>query len=99
MRIDFPVKQNIIDVSDDFSKIESKPNKVSFSDLLNNSIEEVNQLLLKSEELNNMLALGHVDNLHQVVITSQKAELALQYSIQVRNKILDAYHEIMRMPI
>lgn len=99
MRIDLLPKQNINDISDGFSKIENKPSKVSFSDLLHNSMGEVNQLLLESENLNNMLALGQVDNLHQAVITSQKAELALQYSIQIRNKILDAYNEIMRMPI
>lgn len=99
MRIDLLSKHNITDISDGFSKTESKPNKVSFRDLLHNSMEEVNQLLLESENLNNMLALGKVENLHQAVITSQKAELALQYSIQVRNKILDAYNEIMRMPI
>lgn len=99
MRIDFSTKQNIIDMSNGFLKTESIPNKLSFSEMLHGSIKEVNQLLLKSEDLNNMLALGQVENIHQVVITSQKAELALQYTIQIRNKILDAYNEIMRMSI
>ena len=89
----------MIDISGEFLKNKGKTQKISFSQLLNNSISQVNELLLKSEEQGNMLALGQVDNLHQVVIASQKAELALQYTMQIRNKVLDAYHEIMRMSI
>ena len=99
MKIDFSAKQNMIDISGEFLKNKGKTQKISFSQLLNNSISQVNELLLKSEEQGNMLALGQVDNLHQVVIASQKAELALQYTMQIRNKVLDAYHEIMRMSI
>jgi flagellar hook-basal body complex protein FliE len=99
LKIDFSVKQNMIDISEGSLKNKNKSQKISFSNLLNNSISQVNELLLKSEHLDNMLALGQVDNLHQVVIASQKAELALQYTMQIRNKILDAYHEIMRMSI
>ena len=73
--------------------------KSSFSDILNKSLNEVNQLLLNSEEWNERLALGQVENVHQVVIASQKAELALQFTMQIRNKILDAYNEIMRMTV
>ena len=72
---------------------------MSFSQMLNNSIEQVNQLQLESQNLNNQLITGGIENAHQVIIATQKAEMALQFTIQIRNKILDAYSEIMRMPI
>jgi len=76
-----------------------KNNNISFGEMLKNNIEKVNQLQIESQNLNNQLVTGNIDNVHQVVIASQKAELALQFTIQIRNKILDAYNEIMRMSI
>lgn len=99
MRIDFPEKNNIINIPNGALTTEQKSNKTSFSDILNSSLNEVNQLLLESQEWNNKLALGQVENVHQVVIATQKAELAMQFTMQIRNKILDAYNEIMRMPV
>lgn len=99
MRIELPLQQ--LNIIKDTSSIVEKNNQngVSFKDFLNGAIHGVNDLQIKSEKLNEALALGLTDNIHQVMIVSEKAEMALQYTMQVRNKILDAYHEIMRMPI
>jgi flagellar hook-basal body complex protein FliE len=43
--------------------------------------------------------MGLNDNLHQVMIASEKADIALQFTVQIRNKILEAYQEIMRMNV
>jgi len=72
---------------------------VSFGDYLNSAIQQVSDLQLESENLNESLSLGLTDNLHQVMIASEKAEMALQFTMQVRNKVMDAYQEIMRMSI
>lgn len=72
---------------------------VSFGEFLNSAINEVNSLQLESEKLNQDLALGLTDNIHQVMIASEKAGVALQFTMQIRNKVMDAYQEIMRMPI
>jgi len=97
LRIDF-TNTNSLKLIDSLGGSDKK-NSISFSDMLKNSIEKVNQLQLESQNLNNQLVTGNIDNVHQVVIASQKAELALQFTIQIRNKILDAYNEIMRMSI
>lgn len=97
MRIDF-TNTNSLKLIDSLGGSDKK-NSISFSDMLKNNIEKVNQLQLESQNLNNQLVTGNIDNVHQVVIASQKAELALQFTIQIRNKILDAYNEIMRMSI
>lgn len=73
--------------------------EVGFGDILNKAIKGVDRLQKAAEASTIALAVGDVDNLHQVMIDAQKAEIALQYTLQVRNKILDAYQEIMRMQI
>ena len=83
------------------NSINGTPNSegASFADFLNNAISDVNKLQLDSEHLNEAFAMGKTDNIHQVMIAAEKAEIALQFTMQVRNKVLDAYQEIMRMPI
>jgi len=71
----------------------------SFADLLKQAVGDVNQLQLQAEQAGMDLAAGRVTDLHQVMIITEKADLALQMAIQVRNKVIDAYQEIMRMPI
>jgi flagellar hook-basal body complex protein FliE len=97
LRIDF-INTNNLKLLDTLGSSDNK-NNLSFSEMLKDSIQKVNQLQLESQNLNNQLVAGNIDNVHQVVIASQKAELALQFTLQVRNKILDAYNEIMRMSI
>lgn len=45
------------------------------------------------------LASGEIRDVSEVTIASEKASLALQLTVQVRNKILEAYQEVMRMPV
>lgn len=72
---------------------------ISFLDYLNNATKDTNSLILESEKLSEDFAIGKTDNIHQVLIAIEKADVALQFTMQVRNKILDAYSEIMRMQI
>jgi flagellar hook-basal body complex protein FliE len=72
---------------------------VSFADYLNSAIDQVNSMQLESEKLNQDFAMGLTDNIPQVLIAAEKAGIALQYTMQIRNKVIDAYQEIMRMPV
>jgi flagellar hook-basal body complex protein FliE len=72
---------------------------ISFSDFLNNALTDVNKLQVDSEELNEAFAMGKIDNLHQVSIAAEKADIAFQLTVQIREKVLTAYQEIMRMPV
>ncbi len=74
-------------------------NKASFGDYLKNAIDKVNDLQVQSDYYNELLATGQTDNIHQVMIAAEKADIALQFTMSVRNKILDAYKEIMRMQV
>jgi len=71
----------------------------AFSTYLKNAIQDVNALQKTSEKLNQGLATGQVQDLHQVMIASQKAGVAIDMAMQLRNKAVEAYQEIMRMQI
>jgi len=70
-----------------------------FGSLLSQAIGNVNQLQLDSSKATNDFMTGKSDDIHTMMIAGQKAELALQFTLQVRNKIMDAYNEIMRMSL
>lgn len=71
----------------------------SFGEYLVDSLKKVNELELKSEELNAAMAAGRIEDISQVVVASQKAEIALQLTLQLRNRATAAYQEIMRMQV
>jgi flagellar hook-basal body complex protein FliE len=73
--------------------------KIPFSDYLNQALNSTNELLVNAEKLADDFAAGRTDNIHDVTLAAEKADLALQFTMQVRNKIMDAYAEIMRMQI
>ncbi|NLZ38509.1 MAG: flagellar hook-basal body complex protein FliE [Firmicutes bacterium] len=70
-----------------------------FGNLLKKALNHVNELQLKAEAAAIDLALGEVEDVHQAMIAMEQAKLAMELTVQVRNKIVDAYQEIMRMQI
>lgn len=72
---------------------------LSFSNILGNAINNANILELEADDLSLKMAAGQVDNIHEVMVATQKAEISMRYLLEIRNKVLDAYKEIMRMQI
>jgi flagellar hook-basal body complex protein FliE len=71
----------------------------SFADTLKEAVQSVNELQKKSDTAMQNLATGRTDNVAEVMIASEKADIALKLMVQVRNKILEAYQEVMRMQV
>ena len=71
----------------------------SFADSIKEAISKVNDLQTEADQLANRLAAGDAVEIHQAMIAMQKASTALQFTIQVRNKIIEAYQEIMRLQV
>lgn len=63
------------------------------------NINTTNQYLSDAENAEISFALGETENTHDLTIALQKASTALQYTVAVRDKFLDAYKEIMNMQI
>lgn len=72
-------------------------NRTDFMSYLNNALQEVDNLQKEAADSAKQLVLGGEDYLHNTMIAYEKANLALQLTIEVRNKIIEAYQEIMRM--
>ena len=63
------------------------------------SIGETNDLQNAAEQEEVRFALGESDNTHDLLVAETKAAVALQYTVAVRDKIIDAYKELMQMSI
>jgi flagellar hook-basal body complex protein FliE len=77
----------------------AKESGKSFSDTLNEAINSVNDLQKTADKGAQDLATGRTDNIHEVMIAVEKADIALKLMVQVRNKIIDAYQEVMKMQV
>lgn len=71
----------------------------SFGSYLKNSFNEVNQLLGQADVKSSEMAVGKAENLHDAMITFEKADTAFKLLVQVRNRAIEAYQEIMRMQV
>ena len=70
----------------------------SFTDTLKNSVENVNDLQTKKKQMILDFASGKEQNVHELMISMQKAGVAMRMTSAVRSKVLSAYQEVMRMP-
>ena len=64
-----------------------------------NNIKTTNSYLSRAEDEELKFAMGETENFHDLTIALQKASTALQYTVAVRDRLLDAYKEIMQMQI
>ena len=71
----------------------------SFADTLQDAVGKVNEMQLTAEKGAQDLATGRTDNIADVMIMTEKADIALKLMMQVRNKIIDAYQEVMKMQV
>lgn len=62
-------------------------------------MQEVNALQKDADLAINALATGDSQNVHEAMLAVSKADLAFRMTMQVRNKIVEAYQEVMRMQV
>ena len=72
---------------------------VDFGNLVSQGLSEVNGQLLASQVSLQRLATGDVQNLHQVMMGLEETKLSFQLFLQVRNRMLEAYQDLMKMQI
>ncbi len=83
------------------SEAKATPHQVQqqFSQMLKNAIEKVNDMQTASDQETEKLIHGQAVNLHEVMIAAEKAAVTLQVALEIRNKAIEAYQEVMRMPL
>jgi flagellar hook-basal body complex protein FliE len=70
-----------------------------FSDILTEAFSNAQETEAENDLGNLELLAGEGTGIHETIIQAEKAELALELALQVRNKVIDAYNEIMRMQL
>ncbi|MDD3853448.1 MAG: flagellar hook-basal body complex protein FliE [Syntrophomonadaceae bacterium] len=79
------------------SKSQESNSPTNFLDYLSDALREVDKYQKEAEINAQKLALGDQDYLHNTVIAYEKANLALQFTVEIRNRLVEAYQEIMRI--
>jgi flagellar hook-basal body complex protein FliE len=69
-----------------------------FSDTLASAVQKVDQIQLQADEEATKVAKGD-GNLHELSLSLEKADIAMRVAVKARNKIVDAYSEVMRMSV
>ena len=80
------------------TKQENEPVR-TFGEYLVDALKQTNELQLESDKMNAALAAGRIEDVSQVVVAAQKAEIAIQLALQIRNRATAAYQEMMRMQV
>ncbi|TKJ42223.1 flagellar hook-basal body complex protein FliE [candidate division LCP-89 bacterium B3_LCP] len=81
------------------AKKQEGEDKVSFKETLETFANDVNRLQLNAEEATERLISGDVENIHQVMVAMNEADSSFRLMMEVRNKIIEAYREIMKMQV
>jgi len=71
----------------------------AFGEMLQKGINELNHKMLEAKDLTEAFAAGENVELHDVMIAGQEADIALRMATQLRSQAMQAYQEIIRMPI
>lgn len=72
---------------------------VSFSDILTQAIREAGEADEKAEGAVRNLLLGDATDMHSAILAVQQADVSMMMMMAVRSKLIDAYREVMRMPM
>lgn len=95
---------NSVDSLNNHFDFDKKINKktIVFEDFYKTAMGLINQTNTIQKEANQIgldFITGKTDNIHNVMIAQEKANVALQFTVQINNKVLDAYNEIMRITL
>lgn len=78
---------------------QTQTGSTSFTDILSNALQEAQQAEAVNDENTLSLLSGDITDIHTATTQAKEAELSLNLAIQIRNKVIDAYNEVMRMQV
>ncbi|MGM8211758.1 flagellar hook-basal body complex protein FliE [Virgibacillus sp. W0430] len=95
----YNVSQNMLNTIQAHKQSTPAESQAKFATMLKSAIQHTNNMQQASDHKTKLLANGQINDLHDVMITAQKASITLETTVQVQQKVLDAYNEIMRMQV
>ncbi len=75
------------------------PEGVGFGDTLKGVVSDVDKMQKTAEESTRRMLTGEIEDVHQVMIAMEEAQTSFQLMMEIRNKIVEAYKEVMRMQV
>lgn len=91
---------NAVSDTEDIGQVEQTAQPVDFAQVLKSTLDQVNDLQGNAKKMSQDFAMGDDSvNLSDVMIAMQKSSIAFQTSVQVRNKLVSAYRDIMTMQV
>ena len=94
------VRQKAAEIS---ARIDGSPaghsSSTGFSDKLHEGIRSVDAAVKNADQLPEKLLSGEIGDFHEVAVQIKEAELSFRFSMEIRNKLIDAYREVMRMNV
>lgn len=85
-------------VSGSTTKVASNPSD-KFENVFSKLIKGANQNQVEADKSIQQLANGESDNLHDVVLSVAKADMSFRLLLEIRNRLIDSYQELMRMQV
>ncbi len=79
------------------NRTNNQKKESEFAKVLADSLKDVNDQQKNVEKMADDFATGKISNIHELIVEAEKASISLRLTVEVRNKIVDAYREIMRM--
>ena len=79
--------------------VKSANGDMPFADMVKGLVTEANQEQLKSQDGVRQLIAGETDSIHDVVLTTSRADLAFRLMMEIRNRLIASYQEVMRMQV
>ncbi|MBC2606002.1 flagellar hook-basal body complex protein FliE [Pelagicoccus albus] len=92
-------KLNSVEFPSQTEKLGKTNGENSFENVVSKFIGEVDSKHKVAVEETNKMLLGETDNVHQSMIAMQEAGVAFNMMVEVRNKLVQSYQELMRMPV
>lgn len=86
-------------IGKDKNKIQDESSENSFSSMLKEKLDEVNEKQIIAEKTSQSFMKGDEVDVHKVMLDSEEAKMSLELAVQVRNKIVEAYQELNRMQL
>ncbi|MFA7672247.1 MAG: flagellar hook-basal body complex protein FliE [Clostridia bacterium] len=91
--------QNIVQTADISKNNLNSVTNNEFSDVFDNLLKNLVEAELNNENNLSMLVSGDIANISQAIVGLAETDLTIQYTMEVRNKIVDSYKEIMQMQV
>lgn len=83
----------LVPLSSDVSKVGGG----SFGDVIQRFVAETNAQQMQADQAIHQLATGQTDSVHETMLAMAKADLSFRMFVEVQNKVIEAYQEVMRM--